>query len=74
MRGANESIPAQFYNLQGTSHRHLSDHLSELVETTLADLADKKCIAIEDEMDTVPINLGLICCRSHVPSLLPDIR
>lgn len=36
-----------FYNLQGTSHRHLSDHLSELVETTLADLADKKCITIE---------------------------
>ena len=27
-----------YYNLQGASHRHLSDHLSELVETTLADL------------------------------------
>ncbi len=38
-----------FYNLQGTSHRHLSDHLSELVESTLADLEDKKCIAIEGE-------------------------
>eukprot|EP00962_Isochrysis_galbana_P054012 scaffold25509_cov56-Isochrysis_galbana.AAC.1 len=27
-----------YYNLQGTSHRHLSDHLSELVESTLSDL------------------------------------
>ena len=27
-----------FYNLQGVSHRHLSDHLSELVETVLNDL------------------------------------
>lgn len=27
-----------YYNLQGATHRHLSDHLSELVETTLGDL------------------------------------
>lgn len=36
-----------FYNLQGTTHQHLSDHLSELVENTLADLAEKRCITIE---------------------------
>ena len=28
--------------MQGVSHRHISDHLSELVETTLTDLSDSK--------------------------------
>nr|XP_027060744.1 DExH-box ATP-dependent RNA helicase DExH12-like [Coffea arabica] len=27
-----------YYNLQGVNHRHLSDHLSELVENTISDL------------------------------------
>ncbi|TRZ02195.1 hypothetical protein DNTS_030428 [Danionella cerebrum] len=31
-----------YYNLQGMSHRHLSDHLSELVENTLQDLEQSK--------------------------------
>ena len=31
-----------YYNLQGVSHRHLSDHLSELVENTLNDLEQSK--------------------------------
>ncbi len=34
-----------YYNLSGASHRHLSDHLSELVETTLADLEQSKARA-----------------------------
>lgn len=38
---------ANYYNLQGVSHRHLSDYLSELVETTLNDLNQSKvCIFI----------------------------
>eukprot|EP00049_Salpingoeca_infusionum_P013623 m.254457 g.254457 ORF g.254457 m.254457 type:complete len:2135 (+) comp15493_c9_seq1:187-6591(+) len=50
-----------YYNLHGVSHRHLSDHLSELVETTLADLEESKCIAVDDEDDEVsPLNLGMI--------------
>ena len=44
----------------GSTHRHLSDHLSELVETTLSDLETSKVIAIEDEMDLAPLNLGMI--------------
>ena len=28
--------------MQGVSHRHISDHLSELVETTLTDLSESK--------------------------------
>ena len=49
-----------YYNLTGASHRHLSDALSELVETTLADLEASKCVAVEDDMDVSPLNLGMI--------------
>jgi pre-mRNA-splicing helicase BRR2 len=49
-----------YYGLQGVSHRHISDHLSELVENTLADLERCKCISIIDEMDVTPLNLGMI--------------
>ncbi|KAG0180469.1 DEIH-box ATPase [Apophysomyces sp. BC1034] len=55
-----------YYGLQGTSHRHLSDHLSELVETTLNDLQETKCITIEDEMDVSPLNLGMIAAYYNI--------
>ena len=35
-----------YYNLHNVSHQHLSDHLSELVENTLNDLVNSKCISI----------------------------
>lgn len=40
------------------THRHLSDHLSELVENTVSDLEQSKCISVEDEMDMTPLNLA----------------
>ena len=46
--------------VQGVSHRHVSDHLSELVEGLLSDLEQSKLIAIEDDMDLEPLNLGMI--------------
>merc|ERR1711871_1188993 len=49
-----------YYNLHGATHRHLSDHISELVETTVGDLETSKCITVEDEMDIAPLNLGMI--------------
>ncbi|MGH0127821.1 UNVERIFIED_CONTAM: hypothetical protein FKN15_052455 [Acipenser sinensis] len=55
-----------YYNLQGMSHRHLSDHLSELVEHTLNDLEQSKCISIEDEMDVAPLNLGMIAAYYYI--------
>jgi pre-mRNA-splicing helicase BRR2 len=55
-----------YYNLQGVTHRHLSDHLSELVETTLTDLEQSKCISIEDEIDVSPINLGMIAAYYYI--------
>ncbi|XP_031639377.1 putative U5 small nuclear ribonucleoprotein 200 kDa helicase, partial [Contarinia nasturtii] len=55
-----------YYNLQGVTHRHLSDHLSELVENTLNDLEQSKCISIEDGMDTLPLNLGMIAAYYYI--------
>ncbi|XP_041761550.1 putative U5 small nuclear ribonucleoprotein 200 kDa helicase [Anopheles merus] len=55
-----------YYNLQGVTHRHLSDHLSELVESTLSDLEQSKCIGVEDEMDALPLNLGMIAAYYYI--------
>ncbi|KAG6608665.1 DExH-box ATP-dependent RNA helicase DExH12, partial [Cucurbita argyrosperma subsp. sororia] len=55
-----------YYNLQGVSHRHLSDHLSELIENTLSDLEASKCIGIEDDMDLSPSNLGMIASYYYI--------
>lgn len=52
--------------LQGVSHRHLSDHLSDLVEGTLTDLENSKVIAIEDDMDLEPLNLGMIAAYYYI--------
>ncbi|MCL7022186.1 hypothetical protein MKW94_029915 [Papaver nudicaule] len=57
-----------YYNLLGVSHRHLSDHLSELVENTLSDLEASKCLTVEEEFDLSPLNLGMIAsyyCLSY---------
>lgn len=48
-----------YYNLQGVSCRHLSDHLSELVENTISDLEASRCVEVEEE-SVAPANLGLI--------------
>ena len=55
-----------YYNLQGTSHRHLSDHLSELVESTLGDLEAARAISIEDDVDVAPLNLGMISSYYYI--------
>ncbi|KAL9705301.1 hypothetical protein quinque_008819 [Culex quinquefasciatus] len=55
-----------YYNLQGVTHLHLSDHLSELVKSTLSDLEQSICISVEDEMDTLPLNLGMIAALQEI--------
>jgi len=55
-----------YYNLQGVSHRHLSDHLSEIVENTINDLEQSKCISIEDDFDVYPLNLGMIAAYYYI--------
>lgn len=44
----------------------MSDHLSELVETTLSDLEQSKCISVEDDMDTLALNLGMIAAYYYI--------
>ena len=55
-----------YYNLQGASHRHLSDHLSELVETTLTDLEQARCISIDEGLEVSPLNLGMIASYYYI--------
>lgn len=55
-----------YYNLQNVSHRHVSDYLSELVENTLNNLEQSKCITIENEMDVSPLNLGMIAAYYYI--------
>ena len=71
-----------YYNLHNTGHQHVSDHLSELVENTLNDLVNSKCIVIgsccsfswvhriklctEDEMDVSALNLGMIAAYYNI--------
>ena len=55
-----------FYALTGTTPEHLSHHLSELVESTLADLEASGCVEIEDEMDLLPLNLGMIAAYYYL--------
>ena len=49
--------------------------MSELVETTLEDLKTMKCIAIEDEVDVSPLNLGMIAAYYYIQvSFLAEYR
>eukprot|EP01094_Clydonella_sp_ATCC50884_P027740 TRINITY_DN8091_c1_g2_i1.p1 TRINITY_DN8091_c1_g2~~TRINITY_DN8091_c1_g2_i1.p1 ORF type:complete len:1853 (+),score=962.58 TRINITY_DN8091_c1_g2_i1:598-5559(+) len=52
-----------YYNLQGVSHRHVSDHLSELVEYTVQTLSDCGMVAVEEDTDLSPLNLGMIAAH-----------
>ncbi|KAF8320257.1 Sec63-domain-containing protein [Clavulina sp. PMI_390] len=62
-----------YYNLNNVSHKHLSDHLSELVENTLNDLVLSKCIAIEDEMDVSALNLGMIAAYYNISYVTVEV-
>lgn len=44
----------------------MSDHLSDLVENTLADLERSKAIACEDDMDLTALNLGMIAAYYYI--------
>ncbi|KAF9159441.1 DEIH-box ATPase [Actinomortierella ambigua] len=55
-----------YYGLQGTTSRHMSDHLSELVETTIQDLVTSKCISLENEIEVSPLNLGMIAAYYNI--------
>lgn len=52
--------------MQGNSSNHISDYLSELVETTIEDLAQAKAVEVIDEMDVAPLNLGMIASYYNI--------
>lgn len=56
-----------YYSLADTSHEGLSAHLSELVETTLKDLAETKIIDLDDDDDSVtPLNAAMIAAYYNI--------
>ena len=55
-----------YYNLDGRSNQHLSDHLSDLVESTVDDLSESKCLEVKDEMFLAPLNLGMIAAYYYI--------
>ncbi|KAL8714924.1 MAG: hypothetical protein Q9220_001437 [cf. Caloplaca sp. 1 TL-2023] len=56
-----------YYGLTDTSHEGLSTHLSELVETTLKDLAEAKMVELDDEDDSVtPLNATMIAAYYNI--------
>ncbi|KAL8442387.1 hypothetical protein Emed_007299 [Eimeria media] len=59
-------VNPNYYGLQGTSHQHLSDYLSELVESTVHTLEQAQCVAEKNEVDLEPLNLGLISAFYYV--------
>ena len=69
-------LPANpaYYGLGGTSHRHLSDFLSELVDTTLGNLAAAQCVAVaDDDVGVSPLNLGMIASYYYVASTSVEV-
>jgi pre-mRNA-splicing helicase BRR2 len=56
-----------FYGLAGTTDRHIADFLSDLVDSTVGDLAASQCIAVgADDVALAPLNLGLIAAYYYV--------
>jgi pre-mRNA-splicing helicase BRR2 len=55
-----------YYGLQGISHTHLSDKVSELMDETLGDLEQAKAIIIEDDTDISILNAGAISAFYYI--------
>eukprot|EP00611_Tribonema_gayanum_P026985 TRINITY_DN6549_c0_g3_i1.p1 TRINITY_DN6549_c0_g3~~TRINITY_DN6549_c0_g3_i1.p1 ORF type:complete len:2065 (-),score=717.17 TRINITY_DN6549_c0_g3_i1:1631-7681(-) len=55
-----------YYNMAGVSHHHLSDHLSELVESVVTELEEARCLAVDEESGLAPLNLGMIAAYYYI--------
>lgn len=44
----------------------INDYLSELIENTVEELEDMKCITVEEETELSPINLGIISSYYYI--------
>ena len=63
------TLNPNFYGLQGTSHHHLCDFLSELIESSLSQLQQYNCLSIENENTVISTNLGIIGAHFYVSSI-----
>jgi len=55
-----------YYAMQGTSNIHISEHLSDMVETVLGDLAESKCCSLDDDGNVAPLNLGMVAAYYYI--------
>ncbi|RQM21724.1 hypothetical protein B5M09_001509 [Aphanomyces astaci] len=55
-----------YYQMHGSTNVHLSDHLSDLVERTVTSLSDSRCIAVTDDLELSPMNLGMIAAFYYI--------
>ncbi|KAF0774525.1 hypothetical protein AaE_001775, partial [Aphanomyces astaci] len=55
-----------YYQMHGSTNIHLSDHLSDLVERTVTSLSDSRCIAVTDDLELSPMNLGMIAAFYYI--------
>jgi pre-mRNA-splicing helicase BRR2 len=62
-----------YYGLQGTSNVHISEFLSEMIETVMGDLEESKCIKISDDGEISPLNLGMIAAYYYIQYKTIDI-
>ncbi|KDO30202.1 hypothetical protein SPRG_04992 [Saprolegnia parasitica CBS 223.65] len=55
-----------YYQMHGSTNVHLSDHLSDMVERTVNGLAESRCIAVANELDLSPLNLGMVAAFYYI--------
>lgn len=63
-----------YYGLAERSSRHLSEHMSQLVELAVDELSVSKCLEVEaDGMALTPLNLGIIAAFYNVSHLTVEM-
>lgn len=62
-----------YYGLRGTSNVHISEFLSEMVETIMGDLEESRCLKIDDEGEVSALNLGMIAAYYYIQYKTIDI-
>lgn len=63
-----------YYNLQEVSGTSINDYLSGIVEATLEELQNMKCIVQEEkESELIPINLGIIASYYYINTSTIDL-
>ena len=55
-----------YYGMEGSTHRHISDHLSQVVENVIVDLVNSKLVELEDDFELSVSNLGMIAAYYSV--------